>query len=275
MTINATLKRLVLATPRPQAVAEFYQHAFGYQATAAGEEFRCEAGERSLLLRPGPANQLLEAHFAFPDPATLQAYHATLRRSGIGHRPDPARGAIEVVDPDQRKVRFMLAPAKAGADETEASALPPARLQHYALRTPEVESLMRFYVEGLGFVVSDLVHDEQGQLAAVFLRTDAEHHCLALFRSSTRQLDHFACETRDWHALRDWADHVASQSVVLVWGVGRHGPGNDTFFMVKDPDGNLAEISSDLEICSEDRPVSQWPHHMSTLNLWGVAIMRS
>jgi catechol-2,3-dioxygenase len=84
-----------------------------------------------------------------------------------------------------------------------------------------------------------------------------------------------SCETRDWNALRDWADHMSQRSTKLVWGVGRHGPGNDTFFMVHDPDGNLVEISSDLESCAEDRPVGSWEHRMETLNLWGVAIMRS
>jgi hypothetical protein len=45
--------------------------------------------------------------------------------------------------------------------------------------------------------------------------------------------------------------------------------------MVKDPDGNLAEISAELEVCAPDRPVGLWPHRPETLNQWGVAIMRS
>ncbi|MDR7299464.1 hypothetical protein J2X16_004834 [Pelomonas aquatica] len=61
----------------------------------------------------------------------------------------------------------------------------------------------------------------------------------------------------------------------LAWGIGRHGPGNDTFFMVRDPDGNLAEISCDLEKCPENREAGRWCHEPRTLNLWGSAIMRS
>ncbi len=54
------------------------------------------------------------------------------------------------------------------------------------------------------------------------------------------------------------------------------GPGNDTFLMVKDPDGNLAEISGPiLEVCAPDRPSGVWPHRPQTLNRWGVALMRS
>ena len=55
-------------------------------------------------------------------------------------------------------------------------------------------------------------------------------------------------EVTDWREVRDWADRVSALGVPMVWGVGRHGPGNDTFFMVRDPDGNLAEISAELEV---------------------------
>jgi hypothetical protein len=45
--------------------------------------------------------------------------------------------------------------------------------------------------------------------------------------------------------------------------------------MVRDPDGNLAEISCDLETCPENREAGRWRHEPRTLNLWGSAIMRS
>jgi catechol 2,3-dioxygenase-like lactoylglutathione lyase family enzyme len=152
---------------------------------------------------------------------------------------------------------------------------PPARLQHYAVRTPTPQTLLDFYANSLGFSISDLVRNQAGELTAGFLRSDAEHHSLAIFGAAERRFDHFSCETGDWLSLRDWADLMGRRSSPLVWGVGRHGPGNDTFFMVMDPDGNLAEISSDLEQCAPERAVGIWDHRMETLNQWGVAIMRS
>ena len=53
------------------------------------------------------------------------------------------------------------------------------------------------------------------------------------------------------------------------------GPGNDVFFMVRDPDGNLAEISAEIEVCAPERPEGIWPHEQRTLNLWGMALMRT
>lgn len=45
--------------------------------------------------------------------------------------------------------------------------------------------------------------------------------------------------------------------------------------MVQDPDGNLGEISCDLEVCATGRAPGVWPHAHHTLNLRGNAIMRS
>lgn len=274
MPINATLTRLVLATPQPAHVAAFYANAFGYGVQAVGLDTRCESEECSLWLRSGTQNQLLQSHFLIPEAAALERFAKSVASAGtLVHRSeDGAAGEVWVVDPDGREVHFH------GVTDTGRVAAPsagPARLQHYAVRSPRPQALADFYIGRLGFVASDWVRDAAGDLTAVFLRTDAEHHVLAIFRAPEARFDHFSCETVDWTALRDWADHVARQGVLLAWGVGRHGPGNDTFFMVRDPDGNMAEISAELEQCADDRPAGHWPHSPQTLNLWGQAIMRS
>ena len=149
----------------------------------------------------------------------------------------------------------------------------PARLQHLALRTPQVAAMAAFY-ESIGFVVSDRVEDEKGTLRACFLRTDAEHHALALFGAPDARFDHLSCETRDIAAVVAWADRMAANDIPIHWGIGRHGPGNDVFFMVKDPDGNLFEISAEIEVCDPERPCGTWKHEPRTLNRWGAVIMR-
>jgi catechol 2,3-dioxygenase len=112
-------------------------------------------------------------------------------------------------------------------------------------------------------------------LRACFLRTDVLHHALALFFAPAGCFDHQSFEAPDWDSMKVWGDHMAAIQVPIVWGIGRHGPGNDVFFMVRDPDGNLAEISSEIEHCTPGRPAGLWPHEERTLNLWGKAILRS
>jgi catechol 2,3-dioxygenase-like lactoylglutathione lyase family enzyme len=273
MTINAILNRLVLSTPQLEQMANFYSRVFGYRVIQDVDECRCEGDGRSLWLKRGAANQLLESHFVFPDTASLERYAAQLKARGVVYRIERRDNSdfLVVRDPDHREVWFGVAAQPSTLD----AGARPARLQHYAVRNPVPQELADFYVEALGFKVSDRVRDAAGDLTAIFTRTDPEHHALAIFRAPEKRFDHFSCETRDWNMLRDWADHMSECSVPLAWGVGRHGPGNDTFFMVYDPDDNLAEISADLETCAEDRPEGLWEHKMETLNKWGVAIMRS
>jgi len=273
MPIGAVLDQLELASPQVRALAEFYAASFGLEAKFSGDGAICAAPARVLRLTNGPVNKLLSARFRFHNLEDFNAFAARLDQQNISvtRSGSDAEPTLKLVDPDGRELQFRLSKP----EDADAAAATDARLQHFAVRTPDPESLVSFYVETLDFAASDFVRDEEGVLRAAFIRSDDEHHILAIFRAAEARFDHFSCEVADWTALRDWADRMASASIMLEWGVGRHGPGNDTFFMVKDPDGNLAEISAELEVCAPDRPVGLWPHRPETLNQWGVAIMRS
>lgn len=274
MTINATLQRLVLSSPQPGKMAEFYQRAFDYRVSVAPHESHCDGPNRSLWFRQGEANRLLESHFVFPDVAALNRYIAQLHARGVSGQEKTYAGTryFAVSDPDGREVCFGAANGISKANDTSPR---PARLQHYAVHNPSPQTLVDFYVGKLDFTIADRVIDAAGKLTAVFLRTDREHHTLAVFGIPGTRFDHCSCETRDWLAVRDWADHIAKQKAKIVWGVGRHGPGNNAFFMVRDPDGNLVELSAELEAYGEDHPAGQWLHHADTLDLWGTALLRA
>lgn len=273
MEIGAHLARLELTASDPAALAGFYAQTFGFAVSQQGDAHVCRAPERELVLWPGEGGQLHLACFRFDTAAALHAHRAQLQARGVALQ-DASDNAHTVLDPEGRRIRFEHGPA-APAAPAAAAGLPAARLQHFAVRTPDPAALLAFYTGQLGFVLSDRVCDGAGALTAAFLRTDAEHHAMAIFRAPLARFDHFSCEAQDWGALRDWADHMADAGFPLAWGVGRHGPGNDTFFMLKDMDGNMAEISAELEVCEPGRAVGEWPHQPSTLNRWGVAIMRS
>lgn len=271
MEIGAALAQLELFASDPGAAARFHAAAFKLQAVQHGERTVCSAPGRQLVFVAGEGGQLKRATFRFHDLPAFEAHRQALRTRPVEVVEEEA-AAYTVRDPLGHLVTFAAPrPQSAPAQEADAA----ARLQHFALRTPTPERLAAFYVDVLGFVVSDRVVDAQGDLTAIFLRTDSEHHALALFRAPVKRFDHFSCEVPGWTPLRDWADHMARIGVDLAWGVGRHGPGNDTFFMVRDADGNMGEISAELEVCPAGRPAGVWPHRPQTLNQWGVALMRS
>jgi catechol 2,3-dioxygenase-like lactoylglutathione lyase family enzyme len=271
--IGARLDHLCVQSSDPDAMAAFFEQAFAMQKTALGTGWQCVAREREILIQPGQPNRTAFLAFAFDDDDDLERYRAMLleRVVPLGRNPSPHFGesAFSVSDPDRNLTVFGSRRRQAAPDAW------PGRLQHAALRTPRLDEMVAFYAGKLGYTVSDRVEDEQGLLRACFLRTDPEHHSLALFRASESRLDHHSYETRDWDHIQRWADRMGEHRVPLFWGVGRHGPGNDVFFMVRDVDGNLVEISAELEVCPAERQVRIWPHEPHTLNLWGNAIMRS
>ncbi|MEO7242067.1 MAG: VOC family protein [Variovorax sp.] len=290
MEIDARLNHLQLLSSDPARCAAFYGRTFGMDVRRQGDGYLCINEDRRLIVASGPDNRLGYAAYAFASEAGLQAQRRRIElhtATASAQSPLLEAGAFAVTDPDGNVIAFGVAkPEQAIADagqaqlerSGDASAEPspaPARLQHFAVRSRDPAKLLPFYCDVLGFVVSDRVFDGDDFLRACFLRTDVEHHALAIFHAPEQRHDHMSFETSDWTALRDWADRCGRVGEKIVWGVGRHGPGDDVFFMVRDPDGNLAEISCELEVCQPGRQAGRWPHEERTLNLWGSAILRS
>ncbi|SIT44916.1 Glyoxalase/bleomycin resistance protein/dioxygenase (fragment) [Paraburkholderia ribeironis] len=91
--------------------------------------------------------------------------------------------------------------------------------------------MVQFFVEKIGFTISDEVIDADERFTVVFLRSDDEHHTLAFFRGSRNEWDHHCYETNEWNDIRDWGDRFAAAEIPIFFGPGRHGPGNNLFFM--------------------------------------------
>jgi catechol 2,3-dioxygenase-like lactoylglutathione lyase family enzyme len=275
MEIQASLQCIHLTSPQPQALADFYTRCYGMHLIVDGPDLVCQGPGRTVAVSHGAANQLLYAQFGLNGTEAWAAFAA--RTSGLAQEPLPQclaaqSAALAFRDPDGNLMVFTRA-----HDTSALNSDAPSRAvsQHFALRTTRVPEMQAFYRDQLGFVVSDEVKDESGILRACFLRTDPLHHSLALFGAPVTCFDHQSFEAPNWDDMKRWGDHMAALRVPIVWGIGRHGPGNDLFFMVRDPDNNLAEISTEIETCVSERPTGQWPHEERTLNVWGKAIMRS
>jgi catechol 2,3-dioxygenase-like lactoylglutathione lyase family enzyme len=277
----ARLHHIEITTPQLAAMRDFYVRAFAYRAEALGDgRALLRVGYRRVLLAPGPAQGLGLAAYALGGAAQLEALRGHLGEQGLAVQPAATPlfepGAIAVQDPDGRTLAFGLPRGRSGAAraaDAETDAL-MGRLQHVVVTTLDLAAVQRFYEGALGFVLSDRVLQEGGAPSTVFYRSDPEHHSFAAFLSDGVRLDHYALDAPDWNAIRDWSDHFAAERIPIVWGPGRHGPGNNLFCMVADPDGNMVEISTELEQMPREMPARDWPHTERSLNLWGGAIMR-
>jgi catechol-2,3-dioxygenase len=273
-TTPAKLHHLHLNSADPERLSRFYVSLLELTSSRAEDgTYVLAGGQRHLLVSKGRDGTPSLIAFAVQDGAALEKLRGKLD-STVGdleavRSPLFSEGSFAIRDPQGRRVVFGVAPAKGYQDPR------PGRLQHVVFQTTAIEPLVEFYVNRVGFAISDKVLDEDGSLAAFFLRSDHEHHSLAFFVGSKNELDHHAYETTCWNDIRDWGDRFGSERIPMFWGPGRHGPGNNLFFMVRDADGNKLELSAELETFTPEQPPRVWPNTEYTLNYWGSAWMRT
>jgi len=259
-----------------EGLARFYGKLLGdpVEPLPGGEWLLSGRGRRMVVGRGAKAAVPYYA-LEMGSPAQLAVYRRGLQALGLACEasPSPLFGdeAFAIADPDGRRVVFGLPRAREAAGGKPG---PAARLQHFVCASTQPEAMLAFYRDRLGLVESDRVLEGK-DLSAFFLRSDPEHHSFAAFRAPESRPDHHCYETSCWNDIRDWADHLGALRIPLWWGPGRHGPGNNLFFMIEDPDGHKVEFSAELEVMPKDLAHRTWPHEQHTLNLWGSAWMRS
>lgn len=270
----------------PGRLIDFYRDALGLRPAALGDGTCLMQGpKRRLIIGRGRPGERPYHGFRVQNGGQLDAIRSYLSGQGVELLPSPTpvfgADGVAVRDPDGWLNVFGLPrtdlPAGEGGKTLAAASL-PGRLQHVVVATQDLAGMMAFYEDVLGFVPSDYVTEGEGDGAAktaAFYRSDPEHHSFAVFAAPAAGADHHCYETTSWNDIRDWADHFSDLNVKLWWGPGRHGPGNNLFFMIQDPHGDQIEISAELEIMTRDQPPRLWPHEERSLNLWGPGWMRT
>jgi catechol 2,3-dioxygenase-like lactoylglutathione lyase family enzyme len=268
---GAYLHHLALQTQNPAGMAQFYADTMNMEARQDGSTWICEGPLRRMIFVPGESRRLDYAGFACRDAEGLDGIRQQIRRQEIELIASPSpyfgREAFALRDTDGNVVVFGLA-----AQEPPRHGI-RGPLQHLTLASETPDRIEAFYVNKLGFRTSDYARAEDGRTLAVWTRSNHEHHTLACFRRGYQGIDHFSFEAGDWNVIKDWCDRMGERRIPIVWGPGRHGPGNNIFIFIEDPDRNWIEISAEMEVIY-NRPSKVWKSEDYTLNMWGRAIHR-
>ena len=124
----------------------------------------------------------------------------------------------------------------------------PRKLGHVVLGSVDVEASEKFFIQGIGFKVSDRVPD-----AASFLRCSADHHNLLVQAAPIPFLHHTSWQVDDVDEVgRGASAMLAADPGRHVWGLGRHHVGSNFFWYLRDPAGNFSEYYSDLDCIIDD-----------------------
>ncbi len=260
------LRSVSMGVPNVDDVRAFYR-AFGLSETGPGRFETADGGEQ-LRIAHAPRRRLLALSVGVDDVDDLGRAAASLAALDVAtERTDRALRTMEpvtgiqvelVVEPRVgQKPAVQLATngpgraARIDARSREVLAQPPARprrLSHVVVASTDAAASQRFFVEGLGFQVSD----ELPAIGASFMRCSTDHHNVLVQPAPVTFLHHTAWEMDDVDAVgRAAAAMVAGDASRHVWGLGRHCIGSNYFWYLRDPAGNFAEYSSDLDVIAD------------------------
>ena len=174
-----------------------------------------------------------------------QAGYPVERRSDIA----PSTPDLLIVDEPLTgtKIHLYDQQARSGV-RPDDSVLRPTKLGHVASFVPNLADLQDFYQNLLGFRWSDTIGD-----FFVFLRCNSDHHAANFMASKKLSgMHHIAYEMRDLNHLQTMLDHLAANNYRLEWGPGRHGAGHNIFTYHRDPDGNVIELFTQLDVIHDE-----------------------
>ena len=269
------LHHLEIQSSNPERLSNFYSNIMDMKIDKlSSDKFLCDGPSRKIIITLGKDKTLSHAGMVCRNENNLNGFKDFLNQKELKLKDFNSElykpGSFSVEDPDKNVLCFGVLKDKSTASLNGIH----APLQHLTFASEDVVSFQNFYENKLGFQVTDRVVKNNGELATCFTTSNHEHHTIACFKSSKKGMDHHSYEVGDWNYIKNWCDHFALNNIKLMWGPGRHGPGNNLFVFIEDIDGNWIEISAELETV-HGRPVKNWPQEERTLNLWGNAIMRS
>ena len=265
MALNG-LASVTIGVPDVDATAAYYTD-FGLTPDGEGWFTTADAG-RQLRLVPSPRRRLVELVVRADDRDDLARIAGSLERLGLPHELDgdqlvtaePVVGTRVVVRTAAGPTETPVSPVSLNAPgrierhgERAAGVLRsgpvrPTRLGHAVLGSTDMPTSMRFFVEGLGFKVSDFIGDQ-----GAFMRCSTDHHNVLVLAAPVNFLHHTSWQVPDVDDIGRGATHMLEGDPGRhIWGLGRHHAGSNFFWYLKDPAGNFSEYFADMDCDIDD-----------------------
>ena len=266
-----TVERIILTVPDPEATAVFLRDGLSMEivedhgrllAVCEGE-YEAGRGQGAIEFAQGPEFGVDQLVFALPNDADLAELEKLLNAKRISDT------AIEVTDPAAGLTVSLELAETLRVDVPPPSVLRPRRMGHVNLKTPKPAETASFFTDVLGLRLSEYMGE-----ALYWMRTDTEHHNVALRPGDHGTVHHIGMEVAGWHAYMPMFDHLGNQGFKLEYGPGRHRPGRSLFAYVCDPASEMRiELFADMVHIPDPsaQPIGWEPgdRMTKTLNTWG------
>ena len=253
------LRHVGLGVPDYAKSVEFYKNMWGLQPVAEDSGitfFGTPADPEHYILRVRKdTDQRLDLiSFGTDTEAEVDELAQRLGSAAVkldrepGQLDTPGGGyGLRFFDPDGRLIEVS-----AGVEERPFRALEPResvpkKLSHVVINSTDVKATKAFYETHLGFKLSDWLGDMM-----CFMRSGTQHHILAIAQAPSVSLNHVSFELRGLDEYMRGTGRLLRSGHRPLWGPGRHGPGDNTFTYFNDPEGNIVEYTTELEMIPDE-----------------------
>lgn len=251
---------------------------------AHGDRYRIDKRAWRISIEQGERDDIAYAGFEVEGPEALAQTAAHLCELGYNvenESADLARtrqvcGLSRCTDPSGLRVELYW-----GATERNEAPFRSAvgngfetgdqGLGHIVMVVPDLKAVLRFYCEGLGFKLADVITMPIGpdrSLDLHFLYCNPRHHTLAFAEApASKRLQHFMLQVPSIDDVGFALDRAKQQEVPITMTLGRHTNDQMISFYAKTPSGFEVEYGAGAVSVDEswtavrhDR-ISVWGHH--------------
>lgn len=274
------LRHVGIAAPDFQPAVEFYRSAWGLTQVAEDDGiafFASPACPENYLLRvrSDTAKRLDVVAFGVGHASDVDDLASRLGSAGVRIDREPSKldtpgggYGFRFWDIDGRLIEISSDVADRAARELEPKESIPRKLSHVVFNSTDVSATRAFYETHLGLKLSDWLADQM-----CFLRSGDEHHLMAIAKGPHVALNHVSFEMRGLDEYMRGTGRLVRDGHRLLWGPGRHGPGDNTFSYFYDPFGNVMEYTTELERIEDEETWEPRVFELSPENSdqWGTA----
>lgn len=149
----------------------------------------------------------------------------------------------------------------------------PTRMDHANLITPDPEATRRQLSEIAGLKLSEkMVNDSLSWMYA----GNRQHHILGVVKGVVG-LHHYSFELHEFNDYLKLGDLLDRADKQMMWGPGRHRPGDNTYAYYTDASGAMVECSSQMAVVADDADFTPnvivnlaRPGNVRCMNVWGT-----
>jgi len=260
-----------------EAERAYYADVFGLEAVPSEDGmawFKAQGHDEHhvIRLRQAEENRVDVIALAADSRADVDALHGNVAAAGcrIVHDPrdltTPGGGyGFRFFSPDGLQLEISADVARGSKREITRWEGVPVKISHIVLHSPDHQALVRFFVDVLGFKVSDWLGDFM-----CFLRCNSAHHRFAILPGPPC-LNHVAYDMLGVDDMMRGILRLKQRGVNIGWGPGRHTAGNNTFSYFVTPGGFVTEYTSELEeVDFETREPTVYTPAPLIMDQWGI-----